>query len=379
MKNHDSSFAFFHFSGSHSEVGRQHGEALAERIGVHLARVSRRLAAHGHTREEAEALALRYRPAVREASPGLDDEIVGLADGAGIELGSAYLLQLRAEVFAALTGRHGDDLECTTFAVQPKRSHGHGLIGQNADLPEMYLDLLNIVRISVDGEPELLIVTPAGQISYIGINDRGLGVFGNYLHSGRWRIGYPRYLYSRFMLTQTSTAEALTALRGLTRSSSRNLLIMDAAGDAIDVENTVDEIDVLHPVDGLLAHSNHYVSERLAHHEQTSWLENSVIRLNRVQELLVVTDALDARSMAVILRDRDDPRNALSIHPEDDGVDDGTGSRNMTVTSVIAEPALGRIWVSAGPPSRAGYRSYGFGEQPGAATIDLVEEMGSAG
>ncbi len=262
--------------------------------------------------------------------------------------------------------------------MQPERAGGGGLVGQNADLPEMYLDLLQVVRIAVAGQPEVLMVTPAGQISYIGLNDRGLGVFGNYLHSDDWRVGFPRYFYSRLALTRATTAEALELVAGLRRSSSRNLIMLDASGDAADLENTIDEVDVLRPVAGLLAHSNHYLSERLRSFERTPWLENSEIRLSRMLTLLGDAEQLDPQGMAAILRDRDDPENALSIHPEDSGPADGAGSRNTTVTSVIAEPAHGRIWVSDGPPSRSRYRSYAFAEAPGAATIELPVAAGGA-
>lgn len=357
-------FPFHHFRGSHFEVGRQHGAALQPQIALHLERLQRRFERQGVSLARAEQAALGYRDGISAVSTGLDDEIRGLATGAGITLGAAFLLQLRAEVFVELVGKHGAEQECTTFAIQPERgADGRGFVGQNADLPAMYHDLMAVVRLSVDDEPELLMVLPAGQISYIGINNAGLGVFGNYLHCASWRDGFPRYLYTRVALRKSSVAEAEAALRELHRASSRNVIMLDAAGGAVDLENTADEMVAIAADHGFIAHANHYLDERLSHHESNPFLENSQIRYRRLAGSIAASETgLDPASIAVLLRDRSDIGNELSIYPEDDDRNIDPEDRNMTVTSVIAEPARGQIWVASGPPSRHEYTLFGFAD-----------------
>ncbi|UOR01456.1 C45 family peptidase [Leucobacter allii] len=358
------SFPFHRFAGSHFEVGRQHGEALRPRILRHLERLERRFARQGFTLDDAEGAALAYRESIRAVSTGLDEEIHGLAEGAGIPLGAAFLLQLRAEVFVDLVGRHGAEQECTTFAILPERSGtARGFVGQNADLPAMYHDLMTVVRVAVADEPEVLMVTPAGQISYIGINDAGLGVFANYLHCASWRAGFPRYLYTRIALRERTVGDAEAALRRLHRASSRNIIMLDSRGGAVDLENTPETMLALAPEDGVLVHANHYVHGSLVANESNPWVENSRIRQRRLAARIEAADGpIGEEEIAAMLRDRSDVGNALSIHPEDDVRDVDPEDRNMTVTSVIAEPGRGQIWVASGPPSRSPYAHYAFSD-----------------
>ncbi len=364
-------FPYHRFSGTHHEVGRQHGSALKTQIHAHLAKLEQRFGRQGFKLVQAEGAALGYRAEVRAASEGLDDEIRGLAEGAGISLGAAYLLQLRAEVFVDLVGRHGAEQECTTYAILPERAPGQrGFVGQNADLPEMYHEFMTVVRLSVEGEPEVLMVTPAGQISYIGINSAGLGVFGNYLHCAGWRVGFPRYLYTRIALLHGSVAEAERALRQLHRASSRNIIMLDAQGGAVDLENTPEAIVGIEPSRGYLVHANHYVDERLAPNERNPHAENSRIRHHRLATLIGAAEsAVGPEEIATMLRDRSDEGDALSLHPEDELRELEHGDRNMSVTSVIAEPGRGELWIADGPPSRHRYRRFSFSDDAPAGEL----------
>ena len=258
----DRTFPVYRFAGSHFAIGRQFGEACAEAIHRHRDLALERLRGRsGISAPEALAAALRYRPFVVAHAPFLDEEIQGVAAGAGLSLGEAYLLQLRAEIAEKKgwqAAESGD--ECTTFAVLPEAAAaGVPLIGQNADLPAFYAEIGVVVEIIADDAPAVLMLTPAGQVSYIGINDRGLGVFANFLTCDGWRVGFPRYLWSRLALAQETVADAIAAVRAVPRASSRNLIMLDAHGTAADLETTPTRDARLDPVDGLLAHANHYV------------------------------------------------------------------------------------------------------------------------
>lgn len=173
-------FPFYRFAGTHREIGRQFGEATAEVVRRHRDLALTRLDARsGVTPGQALVVAMRYQPWVVKYAPFLDEEIQGLAEGAGLSLAEAYLLQLRAELAyppgPQSRAENGD--ECTTFALLPEATaDGSPLIGQNADLPAFYSEIGVIVEIVADDAPRVLMLTPAGQVSYIGINDQGLGI-----------------------------------------------------------------------------------------------------------------------------------------------------------------------------------------------------------
>ncbi len=354
-------FPSYRFAGSHRQIGRQFGEATADLIRLHRDLALQRLRARsGVSPDEAVAAALRYRPFVQRFAPFLDEEVQGVAEGAGISLEDAYLLQLRAELAATpglyAVGETGD--ECTTFAVLAEATgNGSPLVGQNADLPAFYGEIGVIVEIVSDDLPSVLMLTPAGQVSYIGINDRGLGVFANYLTCDGWRVGFPRYLFSRLALTHETVDDAIVAIRAIPRASSRNLIMADRHS-AADLETTPTRDARLDPVDGLLAHANHYVAAELADEERspTKQVANSRVRLDRMRELLKERRGrLDAPVMQEILRDRACYPDTLCRQPGDD-----PSSDIMTFASVIAEPANGQMWVAVGPPDAHPYQRYAF-------------------
>ncbi|GAA1852188.1 C45 family autoproteolytic acyltransferase/hydrolase [Microbacterium koreense] len=355
--------AFYRFAGTHSEIGRQYGEACSKVIGRHLELALDKLAGAGIGRDLALQTALAYRPFVKEHAAFLDDEIVGMAQGAALSVAEAYLLQLRAEVFADVLGDPAAESECTTFALEPSATlTGEVLAGQNADLPAIYEELMIVVDFAPTEGRRILMAVPAGQVSYIGINDSGMAVFANFLHCEGWTRGFPRYLLSRFALEFPDSESAIAALRTLPRASSRNILIVDAAGTAVDFENTPTRDAVIRPRDGVLAHSNHYVAEPLIDEERTPelYLHNSRVRLARIEELIRAEEGeITVAAMARIMRDRRDAPHTLSVEardlPDDAGPPEG---HYVTVCSVIAEPAERRLWITAGAPSRSTYHPY---------------------
>jgi isopenicillin-N N-acyltransferase-like protein len=292
--------------------------------------------------------AMAYRPFVQRYASFFDDEIQGMAHAAGLTLPEAYLLQLRAE--AATPVLDEDTNECTTFAVQPAATaNGVGLVGQNADLPAFYGEIAITAEIRADDQPAVLMVLPAGQVSYIGINDRGLGVFANFVTCDGWRRGFPRYFLSRLALTEATVDGAIERVRSVRRASSRNLIMLDAQGTAADLETTPTRDARLDAENGLLAHSNHYVHESLHNEERSSakYVANSRVRLQQMRDLLAANHGeLDAERMQTIMRDRTCYPDTLCRMPGDDPESD-----TITFASVIAEPSVGRMWVAVGPPN----------------------------
>jgi isopenicillin-N N-acyltransferase-like protein len=353
-------FPAFTFRGSHREIGRQFGEACQPLIERHLdlalARLERR-----QRLSVAEALSrtARFRGYVERYAPFLAEEIEGLAEGAGIGQSQAYLLQLRAELDHHRVRDFEAAAECTTFvALSEATANGVGIVGQNADLPEFYSELGVMVELRPDDSPAVLMLTPAGQVSYIGINDRGMGAFANYLICDGWRDGYPRYLFSRLALQHDNVHDGLAAVRGVHRASSRNLIMLDRQDDALNFENTPTRGVSLRPQDGFLAHTNHYVAEELLEEERSEGpaLENSRARLERITALLEKERGrFGVESAKAIFRDRGGLPNAICRV-----AGDVAGSDVVTFASVIAEPSEGRMWVAKGPPSRYSYQLHTF-------------------
>lgn len=346
-------FPHFHFSGTHREIGEQFGEACRDLIHRHRDKVLSRLGdRNGLNRDVVLEKAMGYRPYVLVYAAFFDDEVQGMAIASGLTLSEAYLLQLRAE--AATPILDDDSNECTTFAIQPEATaNGVGLVGQNADLPAFYAEIAITAEICADDQPAVLMVLPAGQVSYIGINDRGLGVFANFVTCDGWRKGFPRYFLSRLALTESTVAEAIASVRSVRRASSRNLIMLDGQGQAADLETTPTRDARIDAENGLLAHSNHFVDTSLHDEERSpaNSVANSHVRLERMRELLVADRGQHtAERMQTIMRDRTCYPDTLCRVPGDDAESD-----TITFASVIAEPGEGRMWVAVGPPNENPY------------------------
>jgi hypothetical protein len=360
-------FPSFRLAGTHRQIGRQFGEAAAPLIRHHLDRALQRLEAHSSlSRAQALAAAMQYRPYVLAHARFLDEEVVGVAEGAGLSLDEAYLLQLRAEAAAEptagpaplLTAANDAGDECTSVAVLPEAaSDGVGLIAHNADLPAFYREVGVVLEIVPDDGPAVLMLTPAGQVSYIGINDRGLAVVANYLTCDGWRIGFPRYFLSRLALTHETVDAAIEAVSAMPRASSRNLLMLDAHGTAADLETTPTRAARLDPVDGVLAHANHYVSAELASEERAGdYVHNSSTRMGRLRELaLSRRGQLNAANAPEILRDRTCYPDTLCREPADSPDRDV-----MTFASLVAVPSRRELHVAVGPPNQHSYQRHTF-------------------
>jgi len=355
-------FPSYRFSGTHRDIGRQYGESCTALIKKNFEFSFQRLNANvAVTRQEVREKALDYRPYVLKYAPFLDEEIIGLSEACGLPLADMYFLQLRAELEEFFTNKQNSSIrsECTTFISRSGATLNQMPIGgQNADLPGFYGEVSIVMEITSPDFPSILMVSPAGQISYIGINDYGLCVFANYLSCGGWRVGFPRYLLSRLALTQKNVRDAENLLNPIERASSRNLLLLDAAGQAVDLELSVNQSGRIDIQDDIFVHSNHFLAPGLLGEEKSNEqdLHNSKVRLERLETLLRNNHGhLDAVKMKNLLCDRETFPDTLSIEPGD-----YPDSDYITFASIIAEPAIGQLWVAAGPPSRSTYQPFTF-------------------
>lgn len=351
-------FPLYRFSGSHRAIGQQYGEECRELIHQHRDLALERLLQKSDlSYEEVTERTLWYEPWVEHAAPFFCEEIRGLAEGAGISEAEAWLLQLRAEVAIVTKDEQGD--ECTSFAIQPEAtSNGVGLVGQNADLPPFYRDIAIVAEMQFEDIPSILMLLPAGQLSYLGINDAGVGVSANFLTCDGWRVGFPRYFFSRMVLTKRSVDEGASLIENLHRASSRNLMMLDGDGKAINLETSVTESARIYPTNGILAHANNYQSPELQHAERSTGigLTNSQGRHASMQSMLEARHGqLDVEAMKEVLTDRSDPLACVNRHRNDIPELD-----SMTFASMIMQPSRGTMDIAVGPPDENGYISYEF-------------------
>ena len=348
-----SQFPHHRLQGTPREVGRQHGEALRSMIRAHLELIYTQGAQRSNLAPETgRRWALAFGPMIGEAAPHFLEEIEGVAEGAGIERAEALLLQVRQEV--AHVARFGAvDLECTSFAVSgPYTRTGTTFAGQNADLAGGIEAFSAVVTFAVTGKPAVMMLVPAGQISYLGISSEGLSADANFLRSAGWRTGFPRYLLTRLAIEQPTLKAAVDAALTPRRASSRNLLLADRTGAMVDIETTAQEHGLAWG-DGCLVHANHHVLPGMAGHETATAEErhNSGCRQDRIAALMEEhRGRIDATVLKTVLRDHANRPHSICAHP---------GERvSYSFASIVSDLEAGAMEVAVGPPCEHDYVRY---------------------
>jgi len=348
-----SRFQHHRLRGTPREVGRQHGEALRSMIRAHLELIYTQGAQRSNlVPETARRWALAFGPMIGDAAPHFLEEIEGVAEGADIEQSEALLLQVRQEV--AHVARFGAvDLECTSFAVSgPYTRAGTTFAGQNADLAGGIEAFSAVVTFAVTGKPAVMMLVPAGQISYLGISSEGLSADANFLRSAGWRTGFPRYLLTRLAIEQPTLKAAVDAALTPRRASSRNLLLADRTGAMVDIETTAQEHGLAWG-DGCLVHANHHVLPGMAGHETATAeeLHNSGRRQDRIAALMEEhRGRIDATVLKTVLRDHANRPHSICAHP---------GERvSYSFASIVSDLEAGAMEVAVGPPCEHDYVRY---------------------
>ncbi|NTV80902.1 MAG: hypothetical protein HGA24_05710, partial [Candidatus Aminicenantes bacterium] len=118
-----------------------------------------------------------FKPAISRWTPGLLDEVRGIADASGVDFDTMYAYQLIDELWAI-----GPDVmpaKCTTVAAG-KRGDKPAYVAQTLDIPEFYHGYQTVLRVRDDKEGvESLVFTIPGVIAANGLNDRSVGVCVN--------------------------------------------------------------------------------------------------------------------------------------------------------------------------------------------------------
>nr|BAW27708.1 acyltransferase [Streptomyces sp. SoC090715LN-17] len=321
-------------SGSPHARGLSHGRALAGRLRGFLGDSLARL---GHlTDRPADLDALRpdiaaHRAVTAEALPDLAAEIDGLAAGAGIDRDQAWLLQLRRELIGYSRVTAGD---CTTYAS----AGAEPVLAQTVDLNGNLDDQIAVLSVS-GPRHRSLVLSFAGLLGYLGVNDAGIAVGINLVLGGDWRPGVPPYLAIRHVLDTADTVEqAVGILRQLPLASSRAFMIC-GVDRTVCVEATVARRRVLEGDE--LVHTNHFLDAGLAEQDEI----NVFAKNSSKRRLRTVLDA------GIPKAGDTEGHHRLLATPPVLVPDNGDIRRERTVAAVILRPDLGEMRLWPGDPS----------------------------
>ena len=352
-------FPLIEVGGEPFERGRQHGQQAADLIQFNLEgywQLFKRDA--GLDRAAALNQARQYVEPIKGYAPHLLNEMRGIAEGAGVSLDEVLALNCRTEILSL--GAIPLHQECTALFVAPEATgDGHTIVAQNWDWSDVLRGGTVLLRIEQPGRPTVLTLTEAGMVGKIGLNSAGVGVCTNFLRHDRRRVGAPFHVILREALNAPRLGLAVAAVYRELRADSCNYLLAHAEGEAVDLEATPSDVGFLHPEDGLLAHTNHFLTPRLQvgdrgilESDNTLLRHGRAIRLLRAQAGQITVETLKG-----IFRDHFNHPMAICRHPDPSQPEI---ERSATLASMIVDLTASEMHLTAGEPCQAEYYTVGL-------------------
>ena len=358
--------------GDAHACGFAHGRRFAREIAENLTTYLRRFAASGLGREQALAEAARWRDAIAAQSACYAQEMQGIAEGSGQDELSITLLNARYELAFTLFGqeairqRAGELLDagldgCTTFGLTPEvTADRHSWLGQNWDWLEGVHGRTFVLQARRKDKPSFICLTEAGIAGgKMGVNECGVGLVENGLassHDGRNPYRKPFHMRCRDVLDAERRDGAIEAVTGTARTCSANFIIGEAGGSIVDIETSPDHVSHQFPTDGIVTHSNHFLSaghgelllERISPH--------TLQRVNRMRALLEPhRGRLSFAHMRAAMSDHVGAPFAICRHPDPT---EASAKRTMTAGAVLIDLEERVMHVANGPPCSNEYAAF---------------------
>jgi isopenicillin-N N-acyltransferase-like protein len=362
-------FPLIEISGPPHERGRQYGQQAADRIRKGVAHYTSQL--HQLSLDAAAIVELvrDYRPVIEQFEPAFIEEMLGIAEGAGISFEEIALLNARTEILKLAQrpdlrrrlATTQDQDGCTAVAVLPEATKAGRLIhAQNWDWKRECAETAIVLRVRRDDGPDLLTFTEAGGLARSGFNAAGIAVTANYLESDRdyRQVGVPLALIRRKILESEHVALAMRTVYVTAKSASNNMMISHRDGVVIDFECAPDETFLVQAKNGLLVHANHWQSPvALGKLKDTGIFStpDSLYRDLRVRGILapqIGAITIDSVKTALF----DDFATPWSVcRPPRLSL---TDNLSATVAMVVMEPALGIMEVAPLPALNRRFTTY---------------------
>lgn len=198
-----------------------------------------------------------FQPAIERWTPGLLDEVRGIADGAGIDFQTMYAFQLIDETWVMSADL--DLSKCTSIAAR-RRGGSPAFVAQNVDIPTFYHGFQTVLRIEASAdEPGSLVFTIPGVLALNGLNDRSVAVCVNAVQQLAYSAkGLPVDFVIRGILRQKTYEDAVRFLKEIQPAAPQNYVI-GGSKEAASFERSANRMAEFIPFEGaeFTYHTNH--------------------------------------------------------------------------------------------------------------------------
>ncbi len=357
IRVNDSPIPMVTVRGNHREIGQQIGESCREQV-RHSIYNARALLTSAYDDLQldwagAEIQARKYIPFAQERYPQYVEEIIGMAEGAGVKFDDlAVVNAMEAVTMDAL-----HLTKCTSMAVNEQHTADeHVLIGHNEDwLPEEEPDVYLVHATPID-EPPFLAMTYGGLLPNIGFNAAGISQCCDTVYPNDSRIGIPRVIVSRAVLGAQSLGEAMRSMLVPHRAAGYNHLLVHESGEMYNVEVSAKRFAILYGENGYALHTNFYLDPEMRSIEDDSdELIATRVRHYRGLRLLKATSNHTIKSLQGILMDHINYPDSICNHAEHD-LD--PLDREKTINSMVIDLSSRAMHIAWGNPCTSSYHTY---------------------
>ena len=350
-------------AGTPYEMGLAHGRTLKAEIRELVGRWKRDLEANYGVPPDAFIRRFLgrtdFKPAIDRWTPGLLDEVRGIADGAGLDFDTIYAYQLIDETWAM-----GPDLgfaKCTSVAAGPRNGRP-AFVAQNLDIPVFYHGYQTVLRIRDDKDGlEALVFTIPGILGSNGLNSRSVGVCVNAVTQLAYSAkGLPVDFAVRGILRQKTYEQAVKFLEDI-RPAAPQTYVIGGPREAAVFERSAGKMSKFVPFEGagFSYHTNHPMinddfnprfPETLQRNGMSLETYRAVCpRFNDLARLLKDNSAvIDLAALQSIFKTRFSGIN-------------NAGTYGCTIMVLGEEPEL---HISPGRPNEAPFQVLGFSPRP---------------
>ncbi len=343
--------------GSHQDMGRQMGEALAPQVKHSLdnahALIESTYEVLELTWEGAQMQARKYMPFAQERYPRYIEELAGIAEGADVLFDDlAVLIAMEAVTMDAL-----HLTKCTSFAVNGDfTADGHVLIAHNEDwLPEDEPDVC-VIYATPNDEPPWMGMTYGGLLPNIGFNAAGIAQCCDSVYPNDSRIGIPRVIASRAVLGSKTPAEAIRHMLIPHRAAGYNHLLVHESGEIYNVEVSAKRFAILYAHDNYLVHTNHYLDPNMQAVEyELDELIGTRVRYFRALRLLKKCQQHTVKSMQAIQRDHINYPSSICNHVDEDS---DPLDREKTINAIVIDLTARAMHIAWGNPCENPYHTF---------------------
>lgn len=292
-----------------------------------------------------------YLKGIRKHTPGLYEELQGIAKGSDVDFQTLYAYQMFDEFVVHAVEKYRL-VHCSGFGVYGREKLPN-ILGQNNDLPPYYAGTHTVLRIKYPHNHEAMVFTWAGLLAQNGMNNQNLGVTMNIVPTAKGNVdGVPMPYIIRNILEKKNRDEAVAFLKSLGGSAAPMNFIIGDAEKVVTVENTADGARVFEDFqdEQWVAHTNHHLDMDVSTLKAGA-VSKTVERLEAMEDMLKGKAFwIDAAGAKNIFRTKPILKNFTT--------DPGFPTMESIVIELI--PDNPRMHVSPGPPDSNHYSTFDF-------------------